>query len=59
MPTPGYLAHHPRPDHAAYLAHWVAILKARPGALLEASGHAQRAVDFLLGFSAGTDADAP
>ena len=40
-------------DHAAYLGHWVKILKARPGALLEASGHAQRAVDYLLAFSQG------
>jgi len=38
-------------DHAAYLGHWIKILKARPGALLEASGHAQRAVDYLLAFS--------
>ena len=45
-------------DHAAYLAHWIKILKARPGALLEASGHAQRAVDFLLAFSAADAASA-
>jgi antirestriction protein ArdC len=38
-------------DHAAYLAHWVKILKARPTALLEASGHAQKAVDHLLAYS--------
>jgi antirestriction protein ArdC len=38
-------------DHAAYLAHWARMLRDRPGALLEASGHAQRAVDYLLGFS--------
>ena len=44
-------------DHAAYLGHWVKILKARPGALLEASGHAQRAVDYLLAFSQGGGAD--
>ena len=37
--------------HAAYLAHWAAILKERPAALLEASGHAQRAVDHLEAFS--------
>ena len=45
-------------DHAAYLAHWVKILKARPGALLEASGHAQRAVDYLLAFSVAPEAAA-
>jgi antirestriction protein ArdC len=38
-------------DHASYLAHWVKILKSRPSALLEASGHAQRAVDHLLAYS--------
>ncbi len=38
-------------SHAAYLAHWARMLKARPGALLEASGHAQRAVDYLMDFA--------
>ena len=37
--------------HAAYLGHWIKLLKERPGALLEASGHAQRAVDHLLTYS--------
>jgi antirestriction protein ArdC len=37
--------------HAAYLAHWAKILTDRPSALLEASGHAQRAVDHLLAYS--------
>ncbi len=37
--------------HAAYLGHWVKILKERPNALLEASGHAQKAVDHLLSYS--------
>lgn len=39
-------------SHAAYLGHWAKILRHRPSALLEASGHAQRAVDYLLAFSA-------
>jgi antirestriction protein ArdC len=39
-------------SHAAYLGHWAKILKSRPNALMEASGHAQRAVDYLLAFSA-------
>jgi antirestriction protein ArdC len=44
-------------DHAAYLAHWAKILKDRPSALLEASGHAQRAVDHLIAYSqAGSEA---
>ena len=38
-------------SHAAYLAHWVKLLRERPNALLEASGHAQRAVDHLLAYS--------
>jgi antirestriction protein ArdC len=38
-------------DHAAYLGHWARMLRDRPSALLEASGHAQRAVDYLLGFA--------
>lgn len=38
-------------SHAAYLAHWAGLLRERPGALLEASGHAQKAVDYLLAFS--------
>ena len=42
---------------AAYLAHWAKILKDRPSALLEASGHAQRAVDHLIAYSqAGSQA---
>jgi antirestriction protein ArdC len=39
-------------SHAAYLGHWAKILRHRPSALFEASGHAQRAVDYLLAFSA-------
>lgn len=38
-------------SHAGYLAHWVRMLKAQPGILLTASGHAQKAADFLLAFS--------
>lgn len=44
--------------HAAYLAHWAGMLRERPGALLEASGHAQRAVDYLLAFSAPAETQA-
>ncbi|WP_293681986.1 zincin-like metallopeptidase domain-containing protein [uncultured Phenylobacterium sp.] len=39
-------------SHATYLAHGAKVLKSRPNALMEASGHAQRAVDYLLAFSA-------
>jgi antirestriction protein ArdC len=38
-------------SHASYLASWARVLKQRPGALIEASGHAQRATDYLLAFS--------
>jgi hypothetical protein len=34
------------------------MLRERPGALLEASGHAQRAVDYLLAFSAANEVQA-
>ena len=43
-------------SHAAYLAHWAKILKHRPSALLEASGHAGRAVDYLMAFSQQAEA---
>jgi antirestriction protein ArdC len=36
-----------RTDHAAYLAGWLAILRADTRALVAACGHAQRAVDHL------------
>ena len=36
--------------HASYIAHWAKILRARPNALMEAAGHAQKAVDHLLGY---------
>jgi antirestriction protein ArdC len=36
-----------RPDHAAYLACWLAVLKADKRAIFTAASHAQRAVDYL------------
>ena len=36
--------------HASYIAHWAKILKSRPQALMEAAGHAQKAVDHLLSY---------
>ena len=38
-------------DHASYIASWVKVLIARPQALLEAAGHAQKAVDHLMSYS--------
>ncbi|MDN3544036.1 zincin-like metallopeptidase domain-containing protein [Kinneretia asaccharophila] len=37
----------PRDDHAAYLAEWLAVLKADKRALFTAAAHAQRAADYL------------
>ena len=42
--------------HASYIAGWVKVLKGRPQALLEAAGHAQRAVDHLLAYGRPADA---
>ena len=39
----------PRDDHAAYLDHWLKVLKEDKRAIFQASAHAQRAVDFLHG----------
>jgi len=37
----------PRPNHAAYLAHWLKALDADPKALFRSAAAAQRAVDLL------------
>lgn len=37
-----------RDDHAAYLAHWLKVLKQDKRAIFTAAAHAQRAADFLL-----------
>lgn len=39
----------PREDHAAYLAHWLEVLKCDKRAIFSAAAHAQRAADFLHG----------
>lgn len=39
----------PREDHAAYLGHWLQVLKAEPRFLFSAAAHAQRACDYLHG----------
>lgn len=38
-----------REDHAAYLGHWLRILKGDERAIFTAAAHAQRAVDHLTG----------
>ena len=42
----------PRPDHAAYIDHWLKILKADSKAIFQASSQATKAVDFLKGLQA-------
>ncbi len=42
-----------RADHAAYLAHWLAFLKADKRAIFRAAANAQRAADFLHGLQPG------
>jgi antirestriction protein ArdC len=39
----------PLPDHAAYIASWIKVLKNDRRAIFTAASHAQRAVDFLTG----------
>lgn len=39
----------PRPDHAAYLASWLAVLKSDKRAIFTAAALAQKAVDWLTG----------
>jgi antirestriction protein ArdC len=41
-----------RDDHAAYLAHWLGVLKQDKRAIFSAAAHAQRAADFLFALQA-------
>jgi antirestriction protein ArdC len=41
------LAHHPRPDHAAYIASWLKFLKDDPRAVFTAASKAQQAADWM------------
>jgi len=41
------LAHHPRPDHAAYVASWLRVLKDDPRAIFTAASKAQAAADWM------------
>jgi antirestriction protein ArdC len=41
------ISNEPRPDHAAYLAHWLEILRADKRALFTAASKAQAAADWL------------
>jgi antirestriction protein ArdC len=44
----------PRPDHAAYIASWLKVLKDDRRAVFTAAGHAQRAADYLHGLQVGS-----
>jgi antirestriction protein ArdC len=41
------IAHHPRPDHAAYVASWLRALKDDPRAIFTAASRAQAAADWM------------
>ncbi len=41
------IAHHPRPDHAAYGAAWLKVLKDDPKAIFTAASKAQQAADWM------------
>ncbi|MEJ1967067.1 MAG: zincin-like metallopeptidase domain-containing protein [Rhizomicrobium sp.] len=41
------IAHHPRPDHAAYIASWLELLKHDPRAIFTAASKAQQAADWM------------
>ena len=41
------IAHHPRPDHAAYIASWLRVLKNDPHAIFTAAGKAQQAANWM------------
>lgn len=41
------IAHNPRPDHAAYIASWLAALKHDPRAIFQAASKAQAAADWM------------
>jgi antirestriction protein ArdC len=42
-----HISDSPREDHASYLAHWAAALKAQPSILMSAASAAERACDYL------------
>jgi antirestriction protein ArdC len=44
-----------REDHAQYIANWLTVLKNDKRAVFTAASHAQKAVDFLHGFSTETE----
>lgn len=49
----------PRPDHASYLGHWLAVMKDNPRSIFTAASAAQRAADFLHGLQNQEHAPGP
>lgn len=41
------IAHQPRPDHAAYIAHWLKAIRSDPRAIFTAASKAQQAADWM------------
>ncbi|MFD1328880.1 ArdC family protein [Mycoplana ramosa] len=52
------LALEDRADHAAYIGHWLAVLKDDKRAVFTAAAHAQRAIDYLHGLARPQEAAA-
>jgi antirestriction protein ArdC len=50
------LSNEPRPDHAAYIANWLTVLRNDKRAIFTAASKAQAAADFLAGLQTTTDA---
>ena len=47
------IAHHPRPDHAAYIGSWLESLKDDPRAIFAAASQAQPAANWMRGQQSG------
>ena len=48
----------PREDHAAYIGHWLNVLKNDKRAIFTAASYAQRAADFLSNLSPAAQQEA-
>jgi antirestriction protein ArdC len=48
----------PRDDHAAYIGHWLNVLKSDKRAIPTAASHAQRAADFLFNITPAAQQEA-
>jgi antirestriction protein ArdC len=48
-----------RPDHAAYIASWLTVLKGDKRFIVTAASHAQRAVDYLHGLQSRQEIEQP